>query len=146
VVPRSFGLLIHDSKDKTGQRRFIQHVIHQNDPLPVVEREATVATILSGQAAVRIEVYEQAGAVASDEVDANRRVLDGELTGMPANLPAGSPIRVRLSLGLDGRLDVTAEEPRSRAALRLEACIDGVVDSAELELMATALSQLTVRQ
>ncbi|MGC5031771.1 Hsp70 family protein [Micromonospora sp. DT229] len=145
VVPRSFGLLIHDSDDPAGQRRFVDHVIHQNDPLPVIDRETVVATILKGQTTVRIEVYEQAGAVPSVEVHDNRRALDGELSGLPEHLPAGAPIRVRLSLDLAGRLSVTAIEPSSGVRMELAAYIDGVLDTAEREHMARTLSALAIR-
>ncbi|GIJ48321.1 molecular chaperone DnaK [Virgisporangium aliadipatigenens] len=146
VVPRSFGLLIHDSDDRAGTRRFVQHVIHRNAPLPVTDGEATVATILDDQGTVRIEVFEQAGAVPSAEVADNRRVLDGELSGLPPGLPAGSPIRIVLSLGLDGRLGLTATEPRSGAELHLSAYIDGVLDRETRDTTRTGLSRLTVRQ
>jgi len=146
VVSRSFGLLIRDSFDKAGTRTFVDHVIHQNDPLPVVDREIVVATVVDGQPAVRIEVYEQAGAVESAEVEHNRRVLDGELSGLPPGLSAGSPIKVRLNLGMDGRLSVSAVEPTSAATLRIDAYIDGVLDSAERERMAGDLTRLAVRQ
>jgi molecular chaperone DnaK len=146
VVSRSFGLLIHDSEDHTGTRTFVDHVIHQNDPLPVVDREILVATILEDQTTIRIEVYEQAGAVESAEVEHNQRVLDGELSGLPHRLPAGSPIKIRLSLGLDGRLSLTAVEPKSNATLHLDAYIDGVLDRAERDRMAVGLARLTVRQ
>ncbi|MBU2668229.1 Hsp70 family protein [Actinoplanes bogorensis] len=145
VVPRSFGLLIHDSADPDGQRRYVQHVIHQNDPLPG-DRGITVATVLDDQATVRIEVFEQAGFVESPEFADNQRVLDGEFTGLPAGLPAGSPLEVRLSLGLDGRLSLTAREPRSATELRLEAYVDGVLDSAARGQQAASLAALTVRQ
>lgn len=146
VVSRSFGLLIHDSKDGTGTRTFVEHAIHQNEPLPVVDREIVVATIIEDQTAIRIEVYEQAGAVESTEVEHNRRVLDGELSGLPQRLRAGSPIKVLLSLGLDGRLSVSAVEPTSGATLHLDAYIDGVLDRAERDRMAAGLARLAVRQ
>lgn len=146
VVSRSIGLLIHDSHDRTGTRTFVEHVIHQNDPLPVVDREVVVATILRGQAAIRIQVYEQAGALESAEVEHNRRVLDGELSGLPQGLPPGSPIAVRLGLGLDGRLSVHAVEPGSGATLQLEAYIDGVLDRTGRDRMAAGLARLAVRQ
>jgi molecular chaperone DnaK (HSP70) len=146
VVARSLGLLVHDSHDRSGQRRFVDHLIHQHDPLPVTGRDAVVATILDDQRSVRIEVFEQAGAVPSAEVAHNRRVLDGELSGLPAPLPAGSPIRIGLALGRDGRISVTAAEPASGATLTLEAYIDGVLDTAERERMARSLSGLTIRQ
>jgi molecular chaperone DnaK len=91
-------------------------------------------------------VYEQAGAVESSDVEHNRRVLDGELSGLPGHLPAGSPITVRLSLGVDGRLSVSAVEPTSGATLCLDAYIDGVLDRAERDRMAAGLARLAVRQ
>ena len=146
VVPRGFGLLVHDSRyDASGTGQRIEHFIHHNDPLPVEHRECVVATILNGQPSMRIQVYEQAGSVESAAVADNRRVLDGELTGLPASLPAGSPIRVALSLGLDGRLSLTATEPVSRASLTLAAYIDGVLDGAARDRAAATLSQLAIR-
>jgi molecular chaperone DnaK (HSP70) len=146
VVPRSFGLLIHDSSDPRGQRRYVQHVIHQNAPLPADGHEIKVATILKDQATVRIEVYEQAGFVESAELDDNRRVLDGQLSGLPSGLEAGSPLIVALHLGLDGRLRVTAREPRSGVSLTLEAYVDGVLDANDRLQQAQRLTRLTVRQ
>jgi molecular chaperone DnaK len=146
VVPRSFGLLIHDSTDPTGQRRFVEHVIHQNEPLPADGHEITVATILDDQRDVRIEVYEQAGFVASPDVGNSRRVLDGELAGLPAGLKAGSALIVTLHLGLDGRLRVTAREPKSRIELTLEAYVDGVLDANDLQHQAKRMTHLSVRQ
>ena len=147
VVPRAFGLLLHDShSDPSGRGRLVSHVIHQNEALPVPGRELTVATVLDGQRSVRIEVYEQAGAVESPVVANNRRVLDGELTGLPENLPAGSPVTVRFTLSIDGRLTVTASEPSSRRSLTVEACIDGVLDTAERNRLGQVLSGISIRQ
>jgi molecular chaperone DnaK (HSP70) len=146
VVPRSFGLLVADSYEPSGARRFVDHVIRQNEPLPVTGRDTTVSTIVDNQTSIRIEVYEQAGAVESDVVANNRRVLDGELTGLPEGLPAGTPIRVTLRLGLDGRLRLTAVEPATGATLSLEAYIDGVLDTPGREQVARGLRMLTIRQ
>lgn len=146
VVSRGFGLLLHDSHhDASGKGMLVSHVIHQNEPLPIASRECVVATVMNGQPSVRIQVYEQAGAVESPVVEHNRRVLDGELTGLPPSLPAGSPIRVVLSLGLDGRLALTAVEPQSGARLTLEAYIEGVLDTGTRERVAKTLSGLTIR-
>ena len=147
VVSRSFGLLVHDSHhDPSGRGRLVQHIIHRNDALPVSGSELTVATILDGQQAVRIEVFEQAGSAESARPQDNRRILEGELTGLPAALPAGSPIVVRFALGHDGRLSVSALEPRSRALLNIEACIEGVLDGADRSRLGKVINALTVRQ
>ena len=82
----------------------------------------------------------------SAEIDDNRRVLDGELAGLPPGRKAGSPLIITLHLGLDGRLRVTAREPRSGVSLSLEAYVDGVLDANDRLQQAERLSQLTVRQ
>jgi molecular chaperone DnaK len=82
--------------------------------------------------------------VLSPEVEHNRRVLDGELTGL-SKLPAGAVIQVTLRISVDGRLTVIAHEPRSRKELTLEAFVEGVIDAAETERLAKMVSQTRVR-
>ncbi|WP_237047846.1 Hsp70 family protein [Lentzea guizhouensis] len=136
VVPRSFGVLVEDSHDPSGQGRVVVHTVHQNDPLPATAT-SRFCTIVNRQDRVRVQVYEQAGDVPSADVAHNRRVLDGELSGLPP-LPAGSPVEVTLSVSTDGLLSVTARVPRSRRKLELQSYVDGVVDgSAHAELAAT---------
>ncbi|HEU4348478.1 MAG TPA: Hsp70 family protein [Actinoplanes sp.] len=147
VVSRGFGLLLHDSHgDPSGRGRLVQHVIHRNEALPVDGHELTVATVLDGQQSVRIEVYEQAGSIESPAPEDNRRVLEGELTGLPPKLKAGSPITVRFGLGRDGRLTISAVEPRSKARLTIEACIDGVPDGAGRVRLGEIVNALALRQ
>jgi molecular chaperone DnaK (HSP70) len=142
VVPRSFGVLVEDSHD-AGLRRFVEHLVHRNDPLPAVAT-ARFATILDRQRSVRIQVFEQSGDVPSAEVEHNRRVLDGEFAGLPP-LPAGSVIELTLRVSADGLLAVTAREPLSGAALDLEAYVEGVVDGAATDRLAKTIAGLTVR-
>jgi molecular chaperone DnaK (HSP70) len=144
VVPRSFGVLIEDSSDPAGERRIVVHTVHQNQALPACET-TSFCTIVDGQQRVRIQVYEQAGDVPSEAVEHNRRVLDGELTGLPA-LAAGSRIEVTLRVSADGLLQVTAREPASGTTLDLEAYVDGVVDTARAGQLALAMTGLTVKQ
>ncbi len=144
VLPRGVGLLVRDSHDPAGLREFVQHLVPANAPLPTTAT-ASFATILDNQSSVRVQVFEQAGALTSDEVEHNRRVLDGELTGLP-ELPAGARIDVTLHIGLDGRLTVAAREVLSRTELRLEAYVDGVVDGATAERLSASTNSLTIRQ
>jgi molecular chaperone DnaK len=143
VLPRSVGVLVRDSTDPAGLREFVHHVLSRNTPLPV---KATVpfATILDKQRQVRIQVFEQAGAVPSAELSHNRRVLDGELTGLP-ELPAGSRIDVTLGIGLDGRLMVTAREPGNGCSLQLDAYIEGVIDADLGKRLASGAGAVTIR-
>ncbi|MGD0602845.1 MAG: Hsp70 family protein [Streptosporangiaceae bacterium] len=144
VTPRAVGVLIDDSFDESGQRSFVEHLVAANTPLPVNRTEERFGTILTGQQSVRVQVYEQAGPVPSPEVGHNRRVLDGELTGI-GDLPAGSMIRITMRIAVDGRLTVLAHEPQSGRELRLEAYVEGVVDSAETERLTRLVGLTTVR-
>ncbi|MGH3784474.1 MAG: Hsp70 family protein [Pseudonocardiaceae bacterium] len=144
VVPRSFGVLVHDSHDPDGTRQLVVHAVHRNAPLPA---SATVVfcTIVDGQNRVRVQIFEQAGDLPSEEMAHNRRVLDGELSNLPP-LRAGSPIEVTLLVSPNGLLSVTAREPRSGVSLDLRAYVDGVVDAGAVEQLASALTGISLRQ
>lgn len=144
VLPRAVGVLVRDSHDPAGLREFVAHVVAANTPLPATV-SAPFATILDRQQSVRIQVYEQAGAIASEELAHNRRVLDGEFTGLP-ELPAGARIDVMVAVGLDGRLSVTARDELGRTELRLEAYMEGVVDGATAQALAAGVGGLRIRQ
>jgi molecular chaperone DnaK (HSP70) len=144
VLPRGVGVLVRDSEDPAGLREFVRHLLPANTPLPA-SATAPFATILNKQATVRIQVFEQAGAVVSEEVEHNRRVLDGEFSGLPER-PAGSRVDVTVAVGIDGRLDVTACEAKRGRALTLEAYVEGVVDGAEAADLAARTSAIRIRQ
>jgi molecular chaperone DnaK len=144
VAPRAVGLLIDDSHDPEGQRQFIAHLIHANTALPASETTTSYGTILSNQSSARIQIYEQAGPSPSEEVAHNRRVLDGELSGL-SGLPAGSIIAVTIKVAIDGRLTVIACDPASGKELTLEAFVEGVVDSVEAQDLSERVGNLVVR-
>ena len=87
--------------------------------------------------------FEQAGAIASPELEHNRRVLDGELSGIP-QLRGGSPIDIEIGVDRDGRITVTATEPKSRRKLVLESYIEGVADSADASRQADIISGIRI--
>jgi molecular chaperone DnaK len=144
VTPRAVGVLIEDSFDPSGKRSFVEHLVLANTPLPVEQVEERFGTIVENQESVRVQVYEQAGPAPSQEAGHNRRVLDGELTGL-GSLPAGSLIRLTMRIAVDGRLTVVAHEPRSGRELRLEAYVEGVVDGAETERLTRLVGLTRVR-
>jgi molecular chaperone DnaK len=144
VTPRAVGILIEDSFDPSGTRSFVEHVVVANTPLPAARTEERFGTILENQESVRVQVYEQAGPAPSPEVGHNRRVLDGELTGL-GTLPAGSLIRITVQIAVDGRLTVIAHEPTSGRELRLEAFVEGVVDGAETARLTGLVGLAKVR-
>ena len=102
-------------------------------------------TIVNDQSRVRVQIFEQAGDLPSEEVTHNRRVLDGELSNLPP-LRAGSQIEVTLRVSADGLLSLTAREPRSGMSLDLQAYVDGVVDAGAMDQLADALTGVRVRQ
>lgn len=143
VSPRAIGVMVDDSFDPAGKRQFIDHLIVANTALPVaITRD--FATIVDDQETVRIQVYEQAGAVQSDELEHNRLVVDGELSGLDG-LPAGSPIRVTLTIAADGRISLEATEQVSGKRLSLEAFVAGVVDSTETASLTSSIGSLRIR-
>jgi molecular chaperone DnaK (HSP70) len=144
VTPRAVGVLVEDSYDPSGERSFVEHLVHGNTPLPVTRTEQRFGTILADQESVRIQVYEQAGPSPSPEVAHNRRVLDGELTKI-GSLPAGSVIRITMKIAIDGRLTVIAHEPVTGRELTLEAFVEGVVDGAETERLTRLVGMTAVR-
>jgi molecular chaperone DnaK (HSP70) len=144
VTPRAVGILIEDSHDPAGKRSFVEHMVTANTPLPAHKVEQRFGTIVANQASVRIQVYEQAGPTLSPEVEHNRRVLDGELTGL-GKLAAGSVIRITVKIAVDGRLSVIAHEPRSGRELLLEAFVEGVIDSAETQRLTRLVGLTKVR-
>lgn len=144
VAPRAMGVLVDDSHDPSGQRTFVEHLVHANDELPITQTTAKFGTILDDQESVRIQVYEQAGSVASPETGHNRRVLDGELIGL-SGLSAGSVIEITMDIAIDGRLTVRACEPTSGKSLTLEAFVEGVIDGAESERLAGVVGLVAVR-
>ncbi|MQY27691.1 Hsp70 family protein [Nocardia aurantia] len=144
VVPRALGILVHDSRDPSGTGRIVNHVVEANTALPVSGSRGRFATLLDGQDRIRVEVYEQAGAVASPELRHNRRVLDGELVDVP-HLPAGSPIEIEFDIGSDGRISCTATEPRSGRRLVLESYMEGVLDAEDSDRQQDLLARLRVQ-
>jgi len=138
------GVLVNDSHDPAGERTFVEHLIHANDPLPATATTARFGTILDNQETVRVQVFEQAGTSESAQTAHNRRVLDGELAGL-GDLPAGSAIEITMDVAVDGRLTVTAREPVSGKTLTLEAFVEGVIDSAEGDRLSDVVWLIAVR-
>jgi molecular chaperone DnaK len=144
ATARAIGILIEDSFDPSGQRSFVEHIVEANTSLPVERTADRFGTILPNQDSVRVQVYEQAGPIPSPEVGHNRRVLDGELTQIGSR-KAGSVIKITMRIAVDGRLTVIAHEPRSGRELRLEAFIEGVIDSTETERLAALVGRARLR-
>jgi molecular chaperone DnaK (HSP70) len=142
VVPRSFGIRIIDSNDPKLERECIAHLLPANTPLPAAPRTEMFGTVAPNQTAVKIEVWEQAGEVASAELYDNAKIAEGVMTGLPP-LPAGSPIEVRIGMDEHGRLTVDAKEMSTGTKLRVEATVEGL-SAEEVKAARDAIGRYTM--
>jgi molecular chaperone DnaK len=60
-------------------------------------------------------------------------VVEGQIEGLPSNLPAESPVEISFGLEADGRLEVTAKELSSGKLLTLKAKLEGVMSNEEVK-------------
>jgi len=140
VLPKAIGIKTYSSALPPRTEPYVMCVLPANTPLPVSAHQVTVATILQDQTTARIELFEQAGAEVSERIEDNRLLFDGEITNLPPR-PAGSQIRIQISVGLDGRISVAARDDAG-GALDLVAFIHGVIDEDELQEQMAKVSQL----
>src|SRR6185437_14057097 len=129
VVPRAFGvkvLIEDDSAPSTvGKRRMISHILEANRPLPAGPETHKYVTAEPDQTSVLIEIWEQAGSVASPEIAHNAKIGEGAITRLP-KLPKGSPIDVTFNTSATGVLSVEAIELRTKKRLKFDLKIKGL--------------------
>jgi len=129
VVPRAVGVRVlveDDSASGTaGKRRLISHILEANRPLPAGPDTHNYVTAEQNQTSVLIEIWEQAGAVASPELADNTKIGQGAITRLP-ELPKGSPIDVTFNMSATGVLSVEAIELRTKRRLKFDLQIKGL--------------------
>lgn len=140
VLPRSIGIEVRSSRAPHRTEPVIQHFLEANTPLPIVGVRQVVATIADNQERARIQLYEQSGSVVSEDRRNNRLLLDGEIVGIPPG-PAGSPLSLFVSVGIDGRITAMPQGADGRN-LAMEAFIHGVLDDAELAAQSAVVASL----
>ncbi|GIH25562.1 molecular chaperone DnaK [Acrocarpospora phusangensis] len=138
VASRAFGIKATASNTR---REYVAHLVNANDPLPADVTEG-FATLDDFQTRVAIEVMEQAGAVASDLIEDNNKIAEGDLK-IPPDKPAGFPIEVTFTLDTSGLLHVTARENETGERLELSVQIGGMSEEEVAESRA-ALSRVQV--
>ena len=134
VVPRAFGLKVVDTTDPVFKidpdraREYISHLLTANTRLPADTGPQTFATIYDNQRQVRLEVWEQAGSVASEELEHNTHIGEGLLADLPRR-PAHAPFEVVFHMTETGLLKVHSYEAGSGREVRFEIQIGGMDES-----------------
>jgi molecular chaperone DnaK len=148
VVPRAFGLKVVDSKDPLfatdphRARHYIVHLLTANTPLPADTGPETFRTVKNDQREVSLEVWEQAGSVASEELEHNTHIGEGVLSELPSR-PAGTPFQVIFHMTETGLLKVHGREADSGREVRFEIQIGGL-DEAEVQRATSAVARYEV--
>jgi molecular chaperone DnaK (HSP70) len=104
VCSRGFGVLAVNPMSGEPEAVFL---VHRNDRLPVAV-ERSFGTMHDDQAIVTVRVVEQGGGAESERVEDGKIVAEASITDIPPGYPAGSQISIRLRMGFDGILELTA--------------------------------------
>jgi len=148
VVPRAFGLKVVDHTDpvfKTDPNRareYISHLLTANTRLPADTGPQTFRTVFDNQREVKLEVWEQAGSVASEELEHNTHIGEGILADLPRR-PAGAPFDVIFHMTETGLLKVHGYEAGSGREVRFEIQIGGLNET-EVRRAAAAVARYEV--
>jgi molecular chaperone DnaK len=148
VVPRAFGLEVLDQSDPlykidpSRARSRITHLLNANTPLPADTGPQGFATVVENQRNVQLEVWEQAGAVASENPEHNTHIGRGRLEDLPPG-PAGMPLSVVFHMTETGLLQVHAWEERSKREVRFEIQI-GRLNETEVQQATAAVARYEV--
>jgi molecular chaperone DnaK (HSP70) len=148
VVPRAFGLKVVDTTDpvfktdRSRAREYISHLLTANTRLPADTGPQPFATIYDNQRRVNLEVWEQAGSVASEELEHNTHIGEGVLADLPPR-PAPAPFEVVFHMTETGLLKVHGYEADSGREVRFEIQIGGM-DETKVRQAAAAVARYEV--
>ncbi len=148
VVPRAFGIKVVDPNDPVYKidpsraREYISHLLTANTPLPADTGPETFSTVFENQRLVKLEVWEQAGSIASEELEHNTHIGEGRLRDLPPR-PAKTPFQVVFHMTETGLLQVHAREAESGREVRFEIQIGGLDDKA-VQQAANAVARIDV--
>ncbi len=146
VCSKAFGVkLLRDAADPDSENPAdyqIDHVIPPQTPLPAEPETRTYGTVFANQTSVKVELWEQAGSVLSEEVAHNKHLGDGTIS-LPGNEPAGAPINVTLRMVEGGVLSAKATH-HSGSELEFDVEVKGgVTTQEEIEAGAARVAAMT---
>lgn len=143
VLSKAFGVQLVDGP-RPDDRVYVHHLVAANDPLPTGDRTLEAFTVVTGQRSVDIALYEQAGTVASEEMEDNVAVSDGagRIEGIPPG-PAGAPVDIVLGIDEQGLLRLRATHRSSGRSLDIAVTI-GALSPEEVERATRVVHGLMV--
>lgn len=147
VLPKAFGVKLVDTNAddwRSNPQHYIEHLVHANDTLPTEERTLEAATVVEGQRAVEIELFEQSGVVAGPALAENKALNEGKGTidGLPS-LPINSPVNITMSVDNEGLLKLDATEPSTGKSLNIQVRVS-VLTSEQVDEATEVVRGLTV--
>jgi molecular chaperone DnaK len=150
VLPKAVGIKLLDTTrpnwaEDPEAASFIEHLIGAQTQLPFTAETFTANTVVAGQPAVEIEIWEQAGAAPSPELADNHRVDNaGLIEGLEwFALPAGSPVDIEIAVDAEGTVNLHAVEPASGKDLKMSVRIS-VLSKEQVEEAKQIQRSLTV--
>ena len=134
ITPYTFGTSALGEIDGVPTIHRFVPIIHKNTPIPVTKSEVFY-TIHDNQKAVDVKIYQ------GEDPDALKNILIGEflIEGL-SKAPAGNPIVTRLSLDLDGVLNVSSMEKKT--GLEKSITIDNALRRYEKEEIEAARARI----
>jgi len=137
ITPYTFGTSAMGEIDGLPSIHYFVPIIHKNTPIPTTKSEVFY-TLHDGQKAVDVEIFQ------GEAIDArhNTRIGSFNIEGL-SNVPAGNEIITRLSLDLNGVLNVSAVEKST--GLEASITIDNALrryDRAELDSARSRIGAL----
>lgn len=127
VTSKTFGIVILDENEK----KMVSNLIFRNDNVPSdVTKE--FGTIVQNQSNVDIRLMEGLELIETVELDVCTEIGSAVLE-LPPGLPANSPIVVNFNLNEQGRIEVTATDPKSKNVKKFEVQTAGVMSAEDVE-------------
>ena len=125
VLPKAIGVKLVDTTKPDWQDDdsacYVEHLVDAQTHLPHQREPFVASTVVANQAAIEIEIWEQAGASPSPEMSANHALdASGRIEGLLSHsLPAGSPVHIDIQVDDEGTVHLKAIEPASGQELKL---------------------------
>ncbi len=140
VTPRAFGVAVLDPDDPEEEKALVSHLLMANTPLPAVATKQYLTSV-QDQRSINIEIWEQAGAIASAQLEHNNQIGKARIDRLPP-LEKGSPVDVTFEMDENGTLKVLAKEIRTGKVATTEITIGDLSDQ-QISAAQAAVARLS---